>query len=61
MYEHKKLCLFQKYDDDDESEEPEDDDENLKMMVKFSQTSPIEQTQKKPPSANKSFLSSTQK
>ena len=58
MYEHKNLCLFQKYDDDDESEEPEDDDENLKMMVKFSQTSPIEQT-KKPPSANKSFLSST--
>ena len=59
MYEHKNLCLFQKYDDDDESEEPEDDDKNLKMMVKFLQTSPIDPTTKKPPSANKSFQSST--
>ena len=44
MYEHKKKLVFVlEYDDDDESEEPEDDDKNLKMMVKFSQTSPIEQ------------------
>ena len=49
MYEDKNLCLFQKYDDDDESKEPEDDDKNLRMMKAY----------KKPPSANKSFLSST--